>query len=521
MAKNIPINLLPKFTPYSKITRGVRDILNKIHENPVKIPNIMAMDNPVVSINKQVSAFNNKKHIANYQYVDTVSLNRYFNNYKNAKKTWSQTTPREKSEIFLNAADLLENKYRDKMLAYTIAGQNKSIYEAEIDAICELSDFLRFNVYYYNQIIKKQPISPEGEDVVNISEYNPLNGFTAAITPFNFTAIGGNLATAPLLFGNSVLWKPSDNAILSNYLFYQIMLEAGLPQGVLNFCPMEPENFFNSVNNQKDLGGLLFTGSSHVFDDIYYGIGRNIQKRTNYTRIIGETGGKNFHFVDSTYGDSLKYLADQTVQSAFGYSGQKCSACSILYLPEEYLETFTGILKNSIYSFMSKSENYGLINSKSFKRVTRNIEEFKSESMDILLDSHYTDQGSYKVSPFVVSHRDHNHRIFNEEFFGPILAIYPYNTSEKYNTLELCSESNNYALTGAIFSKSDKFIMEAHELLSEKTGNFYVNCRSTGSVVGNQPFGGSGKSGTNDKAGDINLLYRLFNQRNVKINYDF
>lgn len=520
-------NLAPKFSTFSKITPAVREILHEIHQTPVKIPNVMAMDNPIVNIKKQTSAYNNKRHIAEYQHVDQVSLTRYFNNYEKGKEVWRKYTSDQRGDIFLHAADLIENKYRDRMLAYTIAGQNKSIYEAEIDAICELCDFLRFNVDYYNQILDKQPRQGNNNDIVNVSQYNALPGFTAAITPFNFTAIGGNLASAPLLFGNSVLWKPSDNAVLSNYLFYEIMLEAGLPRGILNFCPMSPNSFFKEVNKSNDLSAVLFTGSSMVFNDIYYQIGKNVVERNNYTRLIGETGGKNFHFADDTFSrpEDLKFLAEETVNSAFGYSGQKCSACSILYIPEENLQPFITFLKNETARFIYNSENYGVVNYKSYTRIEDILNNLKSDP-DISFVNHKADEDCsnnkdemYYISPNILICRDHNHRVFSEEFFAPILTIYPYSKESLDETLELCKNTNNYALTGSIFSKDYNKVNRISDFLMEKTGNFYVNCRSTGSVVGNQPFGGSGKSGTNDKAGDVNLLYRLFNQRNLKINY--
>ena len=524
MLSNIPKNLAPKFTTYSRITQNVSDILSEIHNNPVKIPNIMGMDNPEVILQKQRSSYNNANFIAQYQNVDISSLNRYLNNYKKVKYDWATTPFNQRKEVFLKAADLLTNKYYDRMLAYTIAGQNKTIYEAEIDAICELVDFLRFNVAYCENIHKKQPITPEDGFISNTSEYNPLNGFVAAITPFNFTAIGGNLASAPLMFGNSVLWKPSNSSVLSNYLFYEILIEAGLPRGILNFCPMEPELFFNSINKRPDLGALLFTGSSEVFDNIYQEVGKNIKIRNNYTRLIGETGGKNFHFVDDTYCNNLHFLAEQTVQSAFGYSGQKCSACSIIYLPEDYLDQFIKILKREINKFLFQHENYGLINAESYNRtlsVIKEIRETPEEELTVVIDSEYNNEKTYFVSPLVVECKNHDNMIFNKEFFAPILAIYPYSKHKKLEALKMCTESNNYSLTGSVFSSNEYMIMAANDLLREKTGNFYVNCKSTGSIVGNQPFGGSGKSGTNDKAGDINLLYRLFNQRNLKINYEY
>jgi 1-pyrroline-5-carboxylate dehydrogenase len=510
----LPKNLIPKFKPGSKITPAIMGIISDLLEDPVTIPNIY----PSTTVKKQTSAFNNKKHIANYTYRSPEYFTDYFKNYNEIKEHWNMVSTKDKTDIFLGAANLLETKYYDKMLAYTIAGQNKNIYEAEIDAICELSDFLRFNVRYFDLIQQKQPLS--APFVHNYSEYNPLNGFVASITPFNFTAIGGNLASAPLLFGNTVLWKPSDNAVLSNYLFYQIMLEAGLPKGVLNFCPNDPQTFFDTVNERNDLGAICFTGSSEVFDNIYKEVGKGISNRNNYTRLIGETGGKNFHFVDDSFNSNLEFLADETVQSAFGYSGQKCSACSILYLPENLLDIFIPILKRRINSFMEYNGNYGLINSNSFKKTLTNINNLKrdTKNIDVLIDTAVEKTKTYHVSPFVVKCSDHNHSVFKQEYFAPILAIYPYPTSKTKETLNLCSTANNYALTGSIFSTRENFIDHADKVLKSKTGNFYINCRSTGSIVGNQPFGGSGKSGTNDKAGDMNILYRLFNQRNVKIN---
>ena len=262
-------------------------------------------------------------------YNDTSQhlLTKYLLEFKDYKKSLMAFSQKDRINVFNKAADLLCNKYREQMLAYTILGQGKSLYEAEIDAICELGDFLNFNADYYNTILQKQPISTEG--ISNYSLYNPLNGFVAAITPFNFTAIGGNLASAPTLFGNSVIWKPSDSSILSNYLFYQILEEAGMPQEAIAFTPCCPERFTNTILSNENLGGLLFTGSSR-FSDIYKNVGKNIDKYNNYPRLVGETGGKNFHFIHYDLDQkSLQFSAKKTIESAYGYSGQKCSACSM------------------------------------------------------------------------------------------------------------------------------------------------------------------------------------------------
>ena len=511
---NIVKNLYPKFNSTSVIPTKIKDVISVILESPIKIPNYLGENQS--KIKKQISSYNNNKDIALYQYVDKVNLDNYYQKYNSNKIKWEDTPFNQKKDVFLKAADLIENKYYNTMLAYTIVGQNKTVYEAEIDAICELVDFIRFNVHYTEKILQKQPIQT---DAHNKSEYNSLNGFVSAITPFNFTAIAGNLASAPLLFGNSVLWKPSDNAILSNYLFYEIMLEAGLPEGVLNFCPMEPNNFLNSIVERDDLAGILFTGSSAVFDDIYTRVGNNIKNMKNYPRIIGETGGKNFHFVDKSMYNNMHFVVKKTMESAFNFSGQKCSACSILYVPYNLLDETLDIIKRNIDDYKSINENYGVINKKSYDKLDSLIKEFKNDNeIHLLFDKQNSEEDSYFIEPNVLVCKNHDHKVFNEEFFGPILAIYPYNNLEE--TITLCKNSNNYALTGSIFSENKEFINVISNELKYKTGNFYINDKSTGSVVGQQPFGGSGKSGTNDKAGDMNMLYRLFSQRNIKINFD-
>ena len=507
------LNLLPKFNQFSKIPRGVLNIINKTLQNPVLITNTLSSED---NINNQISSFNNKSIIAKYNYVNDKGIKDYLDNYKYNKLDWENTSFENKKNVFLNAADLIENKYYDKMLAYTILGQNKNIYEAELDSICELVDFLRYNVYYAEQIINKQPV--QTKDISNISEYNSLNGFLASITPFNFTAIGGNLASSPLLFGNSVLWKPSDSAILSNYLFYQIMLEAGLPEGILNFCPMDPQKFLDFTTTSKDLGGILFTGSSEVFDNIYQNVSKNIKNYNSYPRLIGETGGKNFHFVDnSVY--NIDDVVIKTIESAFNYSGQKCSACSIVYIHESMLDTFVEKIKKATDKYMVNQENYGVINKQSFDRINNTFNHIKNDDeVEILYnkDTSRKFDNQYHISPKILLCRNHNNFVFNQEFFAPILTIYPY--THNFETMNDSINYNKYALTGSIFSSSYKTISESKDVFRHKTGNFYINDKSTGSVVGQQPFGGSGKSGTNDKAGDINLLYRLFNQRNIKIN---
>ena len=403
------------------------------------------------------------------------------------------------------------------MLAYTIVSQNKTVYEAEIDAICELVDFLRFNVYYYQQILDKQPVNVDG-NILNKSTYNPLSGFVASITPFNFTAIGGNLASVPLLFGNSVFWKPSNNSVLSNYLFYEILLEANLPENILNFVPMNPLEYSYNVLNHKDLNTLLFTGSSKVFNNIYKTVGSNIDKYNNYVRLVGETGGKNFHFVHNNIFD-IRHVVKSTIESAYNYSGQKCSACSRLYIPNSLYSEFLIIFKEEIKIFKDSQENYGVINLESFDRTRLNFEKMDFDrEIDVVYGGNFNNNNNqYYIEPTLLRCDNHKNFIFHQEFFAPIISCYVYDDSEIEKTINLCI-NNKYALTGSIFSKDKEFIENFTNKSVFSCGNYYINDKSTGSIVGQQPFGGFGKSGTNDKAGDINLLYRLFNQKNTKEN---
>ena len=511
-------NLIPKTNPHTRIPDEVKEIMSNVLKYPITIPDYLNKNNKN-KIKTQISAYDNTKPICYYKNTDDLGMKQYFNNYQKNKNYWENLPFSNKKEIFLEAAHLIENKYYNKMLAYTILGQNKNMFEAELDAICELVDFLRFNTQYAQQIINKQPIQTPG--IINKSEYNPLNGFVASITPFNFTAIGGNLASAPLLFGNSVLWKPSDNAILSNHLFYEIMLEAGLPEGVLNFCPNNPSTFLVNVLNRKDLAAILFTGSSKVMDNITQNVGNRITQYNNYPRIVGETGGKNFHFIgpyDNFNSSVLDGIVTKTIESSFNYSGQKCSACSIVYVPENIYSQFIEKFKEKLELYKSTIQNYGVINSKSFDKLSNLIDELKKDDeIEFIINGNINKYTSYSIEPHLLKCENHNHKVFNEEFFGPILTIFPYNENKIKETIDICINSNNYALTGAIFSDNENFKYIATDKFKNKTGNFYINDKSTGSVVGQQPFGGSGKSGTNDKAGDINLLYRLFNQRNIKI----
>jgi len=513
------VNLEPKLKPLSKISDNVHKEINKVLLEPPKIPSRLGKTQFKNITNSQ---FAGQKLVCHYNQVSQEDLLEHIADYKEIKYKWNQYGLQDRLDIFLEAANKLEHKYYDKMMAYTILGQNKTPYEAEVDSICELVDFLRFNVSYIYELNKKQPITSLKENsftINNSSQYLPLNGFIASITPFNFTAIGGNLALTPLMLGNCVYWKPSPNAILSNYLIYKILEECGLPEGILNFVPYNGPEFLNLVTKRKDLGGILFTGSSQVFDNIYQEIGKNIAEYQNYPRIIGETGGKNYHFVHQSMENDIEYIAKKTFESAFGYSGQKCSACSRLYLPENMLESFLEELEVNIRNYLEvHRDNYGLINRNSWEKSKELLVKIKkdTDSQTKIVIGGNIEEKNYFMEPTVVVSKDKQSFLFEEEFFAPLLTIYPYKEKELYETMDLCRNGTSYSLTGAVFSKDKEFLEEFEDKMRYTCGNYYINDKSTGSVVGQQPFGGSGKSGTNDKAGDINFIYRLTNQKNVK-----
>tara|TARA_E500000178_G_scaffold44332_1_gene39599 strand:+ start:983 stop:2521 length:1539 start_codon:yes stop_codon:yes gene_type:complete len=510
------MNFLPKYSHASLIPKSVKTIINSTLKHPPIIPNILdGKYNYDISKN-QYSPYKKGKICSTYSLVDLNKLNVAMNDFSNKQMKFNRDfTFQMRIDIFNKAAELLTTKYRDKMLAYTIISQNKTLYEAEIDAVCELHDFLKYNIHYYEKLISKQPISVDGYK--NISEYNPLNGFIASITPFNFTAIGGNLASLPMLMGNSVFWKPADNAILSNYLFYEILLESNMPEYIMNFVPSDGELFSQTATMNKNLGGLLFTGSTEVFESINEKCFKNYRNYRNYPRVIGETGGKNYHFIDTNIED-INEVVKMTIESAYNYSGQKCSSCSRVYVPRSLEREFKSSYMEHIIQYIKTQETYGVINQVNYDRLKNVIGLLNDdEEVKLIYGGHFDDNmDTYYISPSLYECNDTGHYIYNKEFFGPILAMYVYEDDKIGNAINMCI-NNDFALTGSVFSSNQEFIDKFRLLSLHSCGNFYVNDKSTGSVVGQQPFGGFGKSGTNDKAGDINMLYRLCNQKNSKI----
>ncbi len=438
-----------------------------------------------------------------------------------AKKAWEELPWEHRAAIFLKAADLLTGPWRDKVNAATMLGQSKTAYQAEIDSACELADFLRFNVYFAQQIYQQQPNNTPA--VWNRTEYRPLDGFVAAISPFNFTSIGGNLCTAPAIVGNTVLWKPSSTAVLSNYYFYQVLVEAGLPAGVINFVPCSGTDMSKYVLSDENLAGFHFTGSTAVFSGVWSLVGQNISKYRSYPRLVGETGGKDFIFAHPTA--KVDELVSAMARGAFEFQGQKCSAASRAFIPaslwdevkEKLLARVAELKVGDVQDFTSFMG--AVIDEKSYRNIVNYI-KYAEESADAdVLCGSYDDSKGWFVYPTVIQAKKPDFKTMVEEIFGPVLTVYVYQDEKLEETLKICDQASPYALTGAIFAQDRQAIVEMERALRNSAGNFYINDKPTGAVIGQQPFGGSRASGTNDKAGSMLNLYRWISPRSIKENF--
>lgn len=436
-----------------------------------------------------------------------------------AKSAWAALTWQERCSIFLKAADLSANKYRMQLNARTMLAQSKNAYQAEIDAACEWVDFLRFNVHYATQIYADQPISSPG--VWNRLEYRPLEGFVYALTPFNFTAIAGNLPAAPALMGNTVVWKPAPQQIYSAALLMQILEEAGLPAGVINLVFADGPEAGEIVFNHRDFAGIHFTGSTKVFQTIWQNIGNNISNYKSYPRIVGETGGKDFVIAHPSA--DVKALSVALIRGAFEYQGQKCSAASRAYIPKSLWAQTKEYLKADLATIkVGGTEDFGnfvnaVIDEKAFDKISAYINEAKSSSeVEVVSGGGCDKSKGYFIEPTVLLTTNPHYRTMEEEIFGPVLTIYIYEDSKWTETLELVNSTSAYALTGAIFAQDAYAMAEATKALEHAAGNLYLNDKCTGAVVGQQPFGGARASGTNDKAGSYLNLLRWVSPRTVK-----
>lgn len=434
-----------------------------------------------------------------------------------AKHEWEALPWEHRASIFLKAAELLTGKYRAIINAATMLGQSKTAYQAEIDAACELADFLRFNVHFAEELYKEQPINQTG--IWNRLEYRPLDGFVVAVSPFNFTAIGGNLSTAPAIMGNTVLWKPAQTATLSNYYFMKLLEEAGLPAGVINFIPCRGSDVSRYLVVDPHMAGFHFTGSTGVFQGVWSLVGENIQKYASYPRLVGETGGKDFIFAHASA--DTEALSSALVRGAFEYQGQKCSAASRAYVPASIWET----VKKCVLEETAKLKvgdpvdfrNFmgAVIDKAAFETITEFIDYAKESSDAELLCGGYDGSKGYFVYPTVIQAFKPDFKTMEEEIFGPVLTVYVYPDEKLDETLAIC-DASPYALSGAIFANDRYAITKMEKALTNAAGNFYINEKPTGAVVGQQPFGGARASGTNDKAGSKLNLVRWTSPRTIK-----
>jgi 1-pyrroline-5-carboxylate dehydrogenase len=436
-----------------------------------------------------------------------------------ARESWGAMSWESRANIFLRAADLIATKYRPYMNATTMLGQSKNAYQAEIDAACELIDFLRFNVHFLSEIYKQQPIS--GPGMHNRMEYRPLEGFVLAVTPFNFTAIGGNLPTSAALCGNVVVWKPANTQIYSAQMFMRILKEAGLPDGVINLVYVSGPTVGEACFNHRDFAGVHFTGSTGVFNNMWETIGRNMANYRSYPRIVGETGGKDFVIAHKSADPDV--VATALLRGAFEFQGQKCSAASRAYIPSNIAEEVKKKLIAGVKSFkMGSVENFGnfinaVIDEKSFENIKRYIDAVKKDKKaEIWIGGKCDKKEGYFVQPTIIEAKDPKYVTMCEEIFGPVLTVHVYNANQFEKTLELVDNTSPYALTGSVIAQDRAAVELATVKLRHSAGNFYINDKPTGAVVGQQPFGGARGSGTNDKAGSILNLYRWLSARTIK-----
>jgi 1-pyrroline-5-carboxylate dehydrogenase len=514
-----------RYEPGSDERSLLKQSLESLYNQQIEIPAIINGKEVFSGDTENCICPHDHQHIlARYHKVNQEIINRAIEATHQAQKMWEEMPFYHRSAIFLKAAELLSGKYRYLLNAATMLGQSKNVHQAEIDSACELIDFWRFNAFFAQKIYEQQPlISPKGE--WNFSEYRALEGFVFALTPFNFTAIAGNLPTAPALMGNTVIWKPAGTAVYSGYYIMKILQEAGLPDGIINFIPGSGAQIGNLVLDSPYLAGVHFTGSTGVFNQIWKRTANNIHLYKSYPRIVGETGGKDFIVAHSSA--DLRSLAVASLRGAFEYQGQKCSALSRLYIPEsiypKWLEEISEMLQRVKMGDVRDFSNLinAVIDKKSYDKIKAYI-DFSDTNADsqIVYGGKCDDSQGYFIEPTIIKTTDPLFKTMQEEIFGPVLTVYVYKDSEYESTLSLCDNTSCYALTGAVFAQDRNAVCLAYNVLRHSAGNFYINDKPTGAVVGQQPFGGSRSSGTNDKAGSALNLQRWISARSIKENFN-
>lgn len=495
----------------SKERNNVEKTYNDMFNSKVDVPLYIGGKEILTEKRKNILPPHDHKNIVGtYSQADENHVQDAIENLIENKESWSNTPWEKRCEIFLKAADLLSNEYRAKITAGTMIGQSKNIFQAEIDAACEFIDFLRFNVSYLTEIYNEQPIDGPGKS--NQLEYRPLEGFVYAVTPFNFTAIGGNLCASAALMGNVVLWKPSDNQIYTAKITMDIFKEAGLPEGVINLVSGDPEMISEIALKHSEFSGLHFTGSTSVFRDLWKKIGNNISLYRDYPRIVGETGGKDFIFCHPTA--NIDATSTAIIRGAFEFQGQKCSAASRIYIPESISKKLIDkVIDQSKTIKMGSPIDFNnfmtaVIHENAFDRISNYIDFAKSsDDCEILHGGNYDKSVGYFVEPTILLTKNHQFKTMQEEIFGPVVTMFIYKDEEWLEMLDIVDKTSDYALTGAFISENEDSIDVALNKLRYSAGNFYINDKPSGAVVGQQPFGGCRASGTDDKAGSkLNLL---------------
>ena len=508
------------YAPNSPEKAAVLAAYKKMWNETIDVPNYIGSEEIRTGNTRNMSAPHDHKHIlGTYHLAEKIHIEKAIKAALEARKQWANMAWEQRAAIFLKAAELIAGPYRARINAATMIAQSKTIFQAEIDASCELIDFLRYNVEFMTQIYNDQPKSVS--DIWNRVEYRPLEGFVYAITPFNFTAIAANLPASAALMGNTVVWKPSDSQVFSAKIIIDIFKEAGVPNGVINVVFGDPVMITDTVLAHPDFAGVHYTGSTFVFKEIWKKIGNNIHTYKTYPRIVGETGGKDF--VVAHPSANVKQVVTGITRGAFEFQGQKCSAASRGYIPQSLWPAVKDQLITDVKSMkMGSPEDFGnfitaVIHEGSFDKLASYIDQAKKDSdAEIIVGGNYDKSKGYFIEPTVIVTTNPKYATMETELFGPVMTIYVYEDSKWSETLRLVDETSEYALTGAIFSQDRYAIEEATLALQNSAGNFYINDKPTGAVVGMQPFGGARASGTNDKAGSMQNLLRWVSPRTIK-----
>ncbi|NDE16300.1 L-glutamate gamma-semialdehyde dehydrogenase [bacterium] len=511
------------YAPGSIEKRELKSELDRQRQTPVEIPLVIDGNHIMTKNRRPVTSPHNKNLVlAHCAQATSEDAQAAVKAALHARKSWAALPWEDRAAVFLKAADLLATKYRAKMNAATMLGQSKTCFQSEIDAACELIDFFRWNVHFMTEIYAQQPYSPAGQ--WNRLSARPLEGFVYAVAPFNFTSISVNLPCAPALMGCAVVWKPAATGALSSFIGMQILEEAGLPPGVINFLPGEPGPISDALMEHPDLAGIHFTGSTATFNHLWKTVGNNIDKYKSYPRLVGETGGKDFVFAHPSA--DVDQLVTALVRGAFEYQGQKCSAASRAYIPKSIWphvrDKMVAITEELKMGDVEDFTNFmgAVIDERAFKKIKGHIDHAKSASdAKVIAGGQCDDSKGWFIRPTVIETTNPKFKTMVEEIFGPVLTVYVYEDSKFEETLKLCDEGTPYALTGAVFARERRVIHHMAAALENAAGNFYINDKPTGAVVGQQPFGGARASGTNDKAGSMLNLLRWVSMRTIKENF--